>query len=120
MKKKYLLLLATIAVIAACVFVVVVVLPTRSGVTQANFDRIKRGMSPAQVAEIFGQPPSERNDLGDPFFINIYRHADGSFAWVLFKKARGVPWSEDRVCDSDWRDSNETFWDKLRRWVGLK
>jgi hypothetical protein len=130
MKKKYLLLLAAIVVVAAYMVVAVVVLPTGPGVTKANFDRIKIGMTRAEVMKILGEeplcnillPPGRTfpstqvapnllTSNGD-VFSDWRCAADGSYPLVVFR--------DDRAIYSYWADSNETFWDKLRRWVGLK
>jgi hypothetical protein len=133
MKKKYLLLLAAIAVIAACVFVfVVVVLPTRSGVTKANFDQIEKGMSRADIVEIFGehQPSTGGTELlhVDAYddlilWLKYGRHdtLEGSFEfWSAADGSTASVWfSRDRVLGKKWYPSPYTFWDTLRRWVGL-
>jgi hypothetical protein len=129
MKKKYPLLLTAIGVIAAYMVVAVVVLPTMSGVTKANFDRIKVGMTHAEVVEILGEEPVSAGPMAALDFgrtgtgpgithtsskdvYEVWQAADGSIAWVSFRY--------DCVRSSLWLDSNESFWDKLRRWVGLK
>jgi hypothetical protein len=115
MKKKYLHLLAVIAVIAAYMVVVVVVLPTRSGVTKANFNRIKMGMTYAEVVEIIGERPRF-----DPFASNLASDFEPRLWWASNGSYARFRFTNDRVAHCTWQDSNETFWDKLRRWVGWK
>jgi hypothetical protein len=114
MKKKYLLLVAAIAIIAVSAFVLAVVLATEPGVTKANYDLVKRGMSYAEVVELFGSKPTVAylNRRVDATGLVYWRDADGSIALVTF--------SDGRVVDFEWADSNETIWDKLRRWVSWK
>jgi len=48
--------LLTLGIVAA-VLIVLALLPARPGVTKANFDRIKVGMTQAEVEAIFGAKP---------------------------------------------------------------
>jgi hypothetical protein len=117
MKKKYLLLLAAIAVISVSVFVVAVVLPTRPGITKANFDRVQIGMTQAEVVEIFGERPS---DIRPTYRWVESREVSGTWCSADYRSGVLVLFRYGHVVDARWYDSPETLWDKLRRWVGLK
>jgi hypothetical protein len=82
MKKRYLLLLAAIAIISVSVFILAVVLPTWPAVTKANFDRIKTGMTYAEVVEILGEKPPSGHGW------DVWQAADGSAAYVSFNDGR--------------------------------
>ena len=51
---KRLILLASLPLMIAVALGVLAMLPPGPGVTKANFDRIEKGMTTAQVKEIFG------------------------------------------------------------------
>ena len=54
-RKKRLLLIASLPLAIVVTLGVLAQLPPRPGVTRANFDRIEKGMTLAQVEEIFGK-----------------------------------------------------------------
>lgn len=57
MRKRRLLAVAgVLSVVAWLALLVLALKPADPGVTKANFDRIKVGMSRAEVEEIFGRP----------------------------------------------------------------
>ena len=45
-------------------FLVLALLPARPAVTQANFDRLKEGMTRVEVEAIFGGPPKYKSSNG--------------------------------------------------------
>jgi len=87
-------ILLSAAVFAACVAVllgVLAMLPPRPGVTNANFDRIEKGMTFAEVMTILGRPGLEASM--DPFDNNVslfWFHADGSRTHVLFAAGKAT------------------------------
>src|ERR1035438_9324153 len=54
MTKKRLLLIASLPLVIVVTLGVLAMLPPRPGVTKANFDRIEKGMTRAEVEQIFG------------------------------------------------------------------
>jgi hypothetical protein len=53
--KKRRALIAILTLTIAVILGVLAMLPPRPGVTKANFDRIEKGMTLAEVEEIFGE-----------------------------------------------------------------
>ena len=110
MTKKRLVLIAAVPLTIAVALGVLAMLPPSPGVTKANFDRIETGMTLAEVEAIF-----ERKGVlgwsGEGVSIYSWEAYDGSSASVEF--------SNDCVDVSAWTDPNETFLDKIRRWLHL-
>jgi hypothetical protein len=108
--KRLLLIAALLLIVAAVILGVLSLLPPDPGVTKANFDRIEKGMTQAEVQEMFGGKGIflERSD--PPYYC--WQADDGSWANILF--------SDDCVTDKLWRDSGETFLDTIRRWLHLR
>ena len=84
-------------------------LPPGPGVTKANFDRITVGMTPEQVEDIFGQPGVMAPHEGK--LEGWWVTANGSDASILF--------SDCGVACKSWHDSEETYLQRLRRWLHL-
>ena len=87
------------------------------GVTAANFERVQVGMTEAQVEGLLG-PESILAEHDGPHRIWVAEHA---WLEVWFDEggrvAKKEPWASfPRVLR---RRPPETFWEKLRRWVGL-
>jgi hypothetical protein len=122
MKRKRLLLLSgtTVVVIALVVAARVFVLMDDSaltpGVTKANYDRISVGMTTVEVVRIFGEAP---------FFVQNAVPSNGHAPWAKWRADNGslamIRFAADGcVIQTEWYDSNEPFWGRLRRWVHLK
>jgi hypothetical protein len=136
MTKKRLLLIAAVPLVIAVILGVLAMLPPSPGVTKANFDRIEKGMTVAEVEGIFGGEGEEgevtRDDkaliaeiLGQEFerdgkspkvrgdlrVCRTWGANDGSGAQIEFV--------DDCVVDKHWFDSHETVLDKIRRWLHL-
>jgi hypothetical protein len=107
-KKKRLLLIASLPLTIALTLGVLAMLPPSPGVTRANFDRIQEGMTTAEVEEIFGQ---KGVPLWSPRAL-LWASDDGSEVDVDFGVVGCV---QTKI----WVSSNETFLDKLRRWLHL-
>src|SRR5262245_26165231 len=56
MTKKCVLLSALLVLTIAAICGIITMMPPRSGVTEANFNRIQIGMNLAEVEELFGGP----------------------------------------------------------------
>jgi hypothetical protein len=102
-------------ILAACVALVLVVLaalPARSGVTKANFDRIKAGMTLAEVQAVFAKEgvmfhgfPSKSER------VYCWSNEDRSYALVFFDSHKDV------VETAHWEESPEDIGDKIRRLI---
>ena len=97
---------------------VLALLPAGSGVTKKNFDRIEKGMTLAEVEGIFGKPSSAMVVAGaDIELVNLFPkyhywlRDDGAEAWIGF--------SDFVVSDMEWRESNETNLERIRRWLHM-
>ena len=107
MRKRLLLAAGTMAGLVGVFLVVLAMLPAGPGVTKANFDRIEKGMTLAEVKEIFGREGKEA-----PREPGYYWYADdGSVAAVGFDGGC--------VTEKVWFNTHEPVLDKIRRWVGL-
>jgi hypothetical protein len=110
MTKKCLLIAGTLAAFACLLLVAIALLPMRTGVTKANFDRIEKGMMYADVEAIFDEPAWF--DHGDHTrHLADWRREDGAVARVVFV--------DGSATDILWFDSTETFSEKFRRWLHL-
>src|SRR4051794_34632049 len=95
--------------IAVTLGVVAILLPS-SGVTKANFDRIKEGMTRKEAEEVFGKEGTTVFDTGQVQLVR-WEASDGSRAEIDF--VDGIP-SKIR-----WIDSGETSRDAIRRWLHI-
>jgi hypothetical protein len=115
MRKR--LILATVA-LSVAVYIVLTVLalqPPRHGLTKANFDRVEDGMSLLDVETIFGGMPRYGNQSpqGQLYFTWVWQGDDGAGAIITVFGNKGVTHKQ-------WiPPSEETFLDKIRRWLRL-
>ncbi len=116
MKRKYQLLIvgATTAFVGLTLGALAM-LPERPGVTKANFDRIKKGMTRAEADAIFGKPACWSGASCHASCILIFEEwtgEDGARADFVFHN--------DVITDDGfWTPSTETIGDKLRRWLRI-
>ena len=111
MTKNRLILLASVPLTFAVTLGVLAMLPPGPGVTKANFDRIREGMTYDEVEHILGQEGIHRERREAVLY---YWEADnGSQAWIQFQ-------GDFCVVEKRWHDSDETFFDKIRRWLRLR
>ena len=111
MTKKRLLLIASVPLIAAVALGVLSILPPRPGVTKANFDRIEKGMTKAEVEAIFGEKGNWWDGAAQKGQAMCWTAKDGSGALVEFV--------DECVAIKQWADSRETVLDRFRRWLHL-
>jgi len=108
-RKLYIVLCGILASIACTLLVAFVFIPARPGVTKGNFDRIKLGMTKAEVAAILGKPkfsePERRSDL----WCELWQHPNLGHACEVF-------YLNDGVESMHWTDSKETVSEWLLRW----
>lgn len=121
MKKKRLLLLASLPLAIAFTLGVLAMLPPNPGVTKNNFDRIQEGMTRAEVEAILGKPVLRFDNAfstGTAIFrSNHWRGDDGAEASISFLSENLM---EDKVTQKTWTPSKETVFDKLCRWLHLQ
>ena len=139
MKKRLLLKLGLVALLGTGLFVAWLwwMEPT-TGICRATANRIRPGMTLAEVVAIIGEKP---NDIGENSFGNFERHpslsrSDRNAALALFRSHSliGVEmrfWADkpgliqvafdenDCVSFSYYISHNESILDKLRRWLRL-
>jgi hypothetical protein len=120
-KKRRLLLIAAVPLTIAVILGVLAMLPPGSGVSKANIDRIEKGMTLAQVEEIFGEKRKLMGNLGgslpfapdardDPLFQRDAAAGSSAIIEVV----------DDCVTRKLWLLSDETILDKIRRWLHLR
>jgi hypothetical protein len=118
--KKHLLLIAALLIaVITLALGLLAMMPPGPGVTKANFDRIKEGMTRAEVEEIFGGPAFksfEYSRVDRRFYSSrIWCENNGNeSAWIEF-------FDDESVFRSEWSgSSNETFLDKICRWLHVR
>jgi hypothetical protein len=84
MPKKRLLLIASFPFTIALTLGVLAMLPPSPGVTKANFDRIKEGMTKAEVEEILGGPAETKT----PTTVGNWWTSEASKIRGRFQRAR--------------------------------
>ena len=112
MRKRWLLAAGTMAGLVGVVLVVLAMLPPGPGVTKANFDRIKIGMTKIEVEEIFGEKG---------IFVKVEKGEAPCLFWNAGDRAEvWIRFSDDCVNgDMTW-SADETFLDKIRSWLHLR
>jgi hypothetical protein len=121
MKRRYLISTAFLAACVGFAIGIAAMMPSRPGVTKANFDRIQVGMSKEEVMAILGE------DLGyDGYSIGLgsptaRTHSKQCFDWIHYDNGPSISIEFDgnRAGQKVFRESTETFTDKLRRWLHL-
>jgi hypothetical protein len=108
--KRLIVMGGAIAMAACAVLFVIAMLPPRVGVAKANFDRIKVGMTRADVATILGPPVYGYQECDLAPWVDFWNHDDGKDACV-------VEYFEDGVVDTHWLRNRETMVEKIRRWL---
>jgi hypothetical protein len=111
MKRRYLIVAASLAAFVCLVLGVLALLPARSGATKANFSRIEKGMPRAEVARIFGGPgkiPAPIPDVGTCW--DCWRAENGIIA---------IEFLDGHAVGAEWHGhgSAETAPETIRRWL---
>jgi len=94
-------------------FLLFVAFPPRPGVTKANFDRIEKGMTRADVEELFGKPASGSYLHGGKKIrhtCELWSGDEGS-ATIICDEEHGI------VADKEWSTRKLSVLQTLRRWV---
>jgi hypothetical protein len=110
-RRRILLSAGLLAAAVSLVLGVLSMLPTRPGVTKANFDRIEEGMTTEEVKAILG----ENYEFMGPDLANSL----AAFGFVADTYQALIAFRSGRVTDKMWQQNRETFADKLRRWLHL-
>jgi hypothetical protein len=109
------LVVATILVLVTGLLIVKDFMATAApGVTKANFNRIKEGMTLEEVQEVMG-------NLGSEF--KAFQMADGRRFFVWSGEGGLISATFDRndcVINESWSDFDEPPLDKLARWLRLQ
>jgi hypothetical protein len=108
--KRRLFLIASLPLAIAFLFGVLAMLPEGPGVTKANFDKVEKGMTLAEVEQIFGK-------AGLPKPIDEFLEV----VWQDNKKGNEaiVTFEDGRVDSMFWHSSDGFFFRKLLRWLRL-
>jgi hypothetical protein len=128
MTKKRMALIAVLPLTVAVIFGVVAILEpdARLGDTKANFDRVKKGMTVADVSAILGLPHGCAQEInrarehraGEKDWEGrasaVYPGDDG-FGVVEFS----FDMTKEAVISKKWIRSEETMLEKIRRWLHL-
>src|SRR5215831_4466375 len=111
MRKNRCLLVVLGLLMAACVVVVVYLLPPQSGVTKGHFDRIEIGMARSEVEKILGKSTQYYRSRFLPAFHNTWEDDDsGDRARLEFDANDCV--TAKQWWPNEWPD-DRTVWDKL-------
>jgi hypothetical protein len=105
-------------VVAGTTLLVLVLLLAGPGVTKANFDRIKAGMSRAEVEMLFGRPADARylhGGLKIRHTVEVWHGVEGE-AEIVSDEAQGVVADE---AWSAWSPRDEGILQRVRRLLGL-
>ena len=119
--KKQLLLIAAVPLVLVVTLGVLAMLPPRPGVTKANFDRIEEGMTHEEVVRILGEASIGMGTFergGVYSSTEIWAGADGSGARIEFVKVIRDD-EPEQVSTMTWKDSSDTAFQKIRRWLHL-
>ena len=115
MRRRMLLVVGAMAVIGCAALVVLLTLPPRPGITQANYDRIELGMTWVEVEQRFGEKGRLTEWTRDGEEIRqarlMWEAEDGSCCAVISIE-------DDRVIAKSWW-ATESFLNKIRRWLRL-
>ena len=112
MRKRWLLAAGTMAGLVGVVLFVLAMLPPGPGVTKANFDRVEKGMTRAQVVAILGKATYEPPGWGGgPYWTSN----SGDEIRVRFDENQRV---ESMIWDDGWPSETliEKILDRLLWW----
>jgi hypothetical protein len=116
MTKKRLCLIAGSLVIFAVAGLTISLMMTDNGpgVTKANFDRIKQGMTEEDVARILGRPA----DLSTPVSSRLPQTIRRAYWQGDGEKKVSVTFYDEAAMGRTW-DAPETFLETIQRWLHL-
>ena len=119
MTRKRLLLIASLPLAIAVTLGVLALLPPSPGVNKANFDRIEKGMTRAEVEAIFGGPSESKT------YTTVGEITTITDVWGQIEQGKcvglaNVNFQDEMVVDKEWHSVPETLLDKFRRWLHLR
>jgi hypothetical protein len=115
MKKRYLAVAGLPAVCTCLILVVLAVLPHSAAITKSNFDRIKEGMTLAEVEAILG---TDRGFGGIPAGIKLPTRGHKNEVWGGEEGYAIITLNERKcVVEKDWNDAPIPFLERIRRWL---
>src|SRR4051812_40760672 len=111
-RKRYLAVAGLLAILVGAGFGLGMILmpPDEPGITKANFDRIEKGMTRAEIIAILGKCQ-----------YRMGSDKKGAYLWTNSKEiiVTGVYFTEDSANDMFWNPPEETNFEKLCRWLRL-
>jgi hypothetical protein len=119
MKKRLLIIVAILGAGAFLAIGVFLLLQDRPAVTEANCNRIKPGMTEAEVEAIFGEPKAPD---GEPLWLDWYGlNGRTPPTWIGSDGMAVVRFDlNGKVIRADWIESpRASLWDRIRLWIGL-
>jgi hypothetical protein len=115
-RRRLLLMLAGFPCLGALAWGIMAMLPPQPGVTKANFNRIKEGMTLAEVEAIFSFANAKVTNDPDPVSSTLW----GDTWFSDDRDIAVVVWFNNAtVVGKEWHGPSETFLDRLRRWLHL-
>ncbi len=117
MTKKRLALIAVLPLTVAVILGVLAMLPPRPGVTTANFDRIRKGMTEDEVRGIFGAKGFELRR-----FSANNENRKKKMRWLVNDwTCADIQFVDGLVVEKSWagNDENPGILDEIRRWIHL-
>jgi hypothetical protein len=114
MSRKHMFLLAPLPLAVAVTLGALAILPPHPGVTKANFDRIQKTMTKAEVELLLGGTGLTFHGFAhhEPPRTFVWSGDDGSVVFVEI--------TDNSVITKKWGPSTESITDKIRRWLHLR
>ena len=107
-KKKRLLPIASVPLIIAVTLSGLAMLPPTRGIfVRENYDRIQKGMTLAEVEEIFGKKATSWRNESHALWVD-----DEGYVGILFIDNR----VSDHYCQDYGNNCNPTFFQNIERW----
>lgn len=120
MKRRYLTVAVGLFAVAGIALGVLAMLPARSGVTKANFDRIEIGMTADDAERIFGCPATP--ELGWCVWSGRrFDEPSGGQGWIAKDRSAVamISYQEGRIVEKAWSSLDESILKEIRRWLHL-
>jgi hypothetical protein len=117
MKKRSLYLIAILPLTVALIVGVLAMLPSRPGITTTNFDRIRLGMTEAEVRGILGEKGFELRR-----FTANNENRKKKMRWLVNDwTCVDIQFDDGLVVEKSWagNDENPSILEEIRSWVHL-
>jgi hypothetical protein len=110
--RRRILLIASLPLAVGVIIGVLAMLPPRPGITMANFNRIRSGMTESDVEEIFGEEGVE--------MVYFIAGDEPQKDWIHWDATAKIGFLNGRVVAKVWMgDEPETLVEKMCRWLHL-